>query len=187
MWHIIHEDATVDYAISIEMEALPQDKLGFRLTINPSQVPIPQGKMMLQQLESLLMALLSTPTAEDEALLSIVPAKDPVLPTTIQYLHQMFESSALEFPDRIALEFVSDREDDNVTSHCWSYKQLDQESNRVAQLLVSHGVKPNGVVAASFDKCPEAFFAFLGILKAGLCVLRHRSYGSCCAENLYIG
>lgn len=166
-WQIIHEKASVDYPISIEMESVEHDRLGFRLTINPAQIPPAQGTVMLRQLEALLLTILGMAITEDKEDLSIVLAKDPDIPTDIAYLHEFVTSSASRHPDRIALEFVSDIDDSVVTSRSWTYQQLSEESNRIAQFLINSGVKPNGVVAASFDKCAEAHFAFLGILKAG--------------------
>ena len=166
-WNIVHETATVDYPISIEMEALAHDQLSFRLTVHPHQVPVPQGHIILHQLEALLDGLLDPSTEMGDSNLSIVPAKDPFISTNVQYLHEFFTSSVIRDPHGVAMEFVSDIEDGQVVSRKWTYAQLDQESNRIAQLLVYNGVQPNSVVATSFDKCPEASFAFLGILKAG--------------------
>lgn len=166
-WQVVHESASVDYPISIEMEALVNDKLGIRLTTNTGQVPARQGQFILEQLEALILTVLGASPANNDDCLSIVAPKEAVLPTSIQYLHEFVGSTVASYPDRIALEFVYNLEGEKVLSQSWTYRQLDEESNRVAQLLIRHGVKPNGVVAASFDKCPEASFAFIGILKAG--------------------
>lgn len=167
LWETIHESAAVDYPISIELELLPNDKLGLRLTTDASQIPTAQGKIILMQLQSLLLSVLGFSVPTQESCLSIVPAKDPVLPTKFEYLHDLVGSTIAACPEKIALEFVRNLEDGKATSQSWTYRQLDQESNRIAQLLLAHGVQPNSVIATSFDKCPEASFAFLGILKAG--------------------
>ncbi|KAL1311274.1 hypothetical protein AAFC00_001462 [Neodothiora populina] len=165
-WDIAHTSASVDYSISIEMEVLPRDQLRFRLTVNTAHIPSPQGRIMLGQFESLLMSILGE-SHRDGLSLSVVPPKHPVLPTDIRFLHEFVAATVSACPDRIAMEFVRNLVDGQVSSKSWTYRDLDEESNRVAQFLVQRGVQSNSVVAASFDKCPEASFVFLGILKAG--------------------
>jgi len=166
-WRIIRETASVELAVSVEMEALSGDHLGLRLTTNPTQVPYEQGKIMLQQMEAMIAGLLKFEDAIDPSVLSIIPPKDPIIPTDFQYLHQMTEASVERYSDRVAIEFVDALEDGQISSRYWSYRQLDEEANKIAHLLVDRGAKPGDIVATSFDKCPEASFAFYGILKAG--------------------
>lgn len=167
LWPIVHEKASVDYSVSLEMEVLSNDRLGFRLTFNTSQIPTAQGQIMLKQLEDIFVAFVDNDTTSDTLSLSILPPDSPELHSDDQYLHQLVESTVRRYPDRVALEFVTDLQDGKVTSKQWTYQQLDDEGNKIAQLLVGRGITPGSVVAASFDKCPEASFAFLGILKAG--------------------
>ncbi|KEQ90207.1 hypothetical protein AUEXF2481DRAFT_84135 [Aureobasidium subglaciale EXF-2481] len=166
-WKIVREKASVELAVSIEMEALGQDQIGFRLTVDPAQIPQEQCKIMLQQMESIIACLLGTQSSLDTSTLSIIPPKDPVIPTDFKYLHEMTEASVRDHPDRIAMEFVDNLGEGQVTSRQWTYLQLDNEANQIARLLVDCGTKPGDIVATSFDKCPEASFAFYGILKAG--------------------
>lgn len=166
-WQVVHEEASVELAVSIEMEALPSDRLGFRLTVDPAQVPIPQGEIMLHQMEEIILNLIGIKEAFDESALSIIAPKDPVIPTNFRYLHEFAEACVESFPDRIAMEFVDSLSDGKVFSRSWTYRQLDEQANRIAHLLMRRGLKPGDIVATSFDKCPEASFAFFGILKAG--------------------
>lgn len=48
----------------------------------------------------------------------------------------------------------------------WSYAEFDEMGNRVANLL-SDIAPVESIVAIHFEKCPEAYFSILGILKAG--------------------
>ncbi|CRK13661.1 hypothetical protein BN1708_010896 [Verticillium longisporum] len=66
----------------------------------------------------------------------------------------------------LALEFVTAFIGESPESHSVTFKELDEMGNRVANTLAQH-VASRGIVAVHFDKCPEAFFAILGILKAG--------------------
>lgn len=172
-WRIVRESATVDYGVSVELEHLAGDKLGLRLTYNNGQIPEQQAELILKQLETLLYKTIlgeKAPSA-GPSIISIVPPKDPEIPTNVRTLHEFVEVATKQHPDRIALEYVTAVQDSEVTSQRWTYAQLDAEGNRVARLIQQHGVTPGNIVAMCFDKCPEASFAFLGILKAGCALL----------------
>ncbi|MFZ0834401.1 MAG: amino acid adenylation domain-containing protein, partial [Mycobacterium sp.] len=53
----------------------------------------------------------------------------------------------------------------------WTYRELDEESNRVAHLLVGLGAGPGQYVALLFSRCAEAIVAMLGVLKCGAAYL----------------
>src|SRR6185503_15376528 len=48
-----------------------------------------------------------------------------------------------------------------------TYEQLDQMSNKVANYLVSFGVKPEVKIAIYMERSAELLIGLLGILKAG--------------------
>ncbi|WP_236738527.1 AMP-binding protein, partial [Mycobacteroides abscessus] len=48
-----------------------------------------------------------------------------------------------------------------------SYRGLDEASNRLAHLLISHGVGPGQRVALLFSRSVEAVVAIMGVLKTG--------------------
>jgi malonyl-CoA/methylmalonyl-CoA synthetase len=66
-------------------------------------------------------------------------------------------------PDAVALEL-----DDGT---CYRYADLDAESARYANLLVSLGLKPGDRVCAQVEKGVRAVFLYLGCLRAGLAYL----------------
>lgn len=107
----------------------------------------------------------------DDQLLSITPAKEKALPTTVSLLHQFVEEKAKTIPDKTAFEFVYQIDSESLQKRMWSYRELDEDGNRIANYLQSKGVVPGGIVAISFEKCPEASIAILGILKAGCAYL----------------
>ncbi len=49
----------------------------------------------------------------------------------------------------------------------WTYRELDQASNRLAHFLSTHGVGPGDVVALLFERSGLAFVAILAVLKTG--------------------
>nr|GFD50630.1 hypothetical protein [Tanacetum cinerariifolium] len=70
-------------------------------------------------------------------------------------------------PHRVAFEFASSIHEEQPVSTSWTYHELDIEGTRIAHLLLAHNIQQGGLVGVCFDKCPEASFAMLGILKAG--------------------
>ncbi|KAK0662353.1 Hydroxamate-type ferrichrome siderophore peptide synthetase [Lasiodiplodia hormozganensis] len=173
-WKLVDEDATVDAAVSIELEPTDGDQLELRITYRSDRLPEEQAKVMLDQLDQILVDLIFHPDGQVEdafqksqELLSITPPKEREIQTDVSLLHEFVERSARQHPDKIAFEFATEIEDMKVTSRCWTYKELDEEGNKIANLLKSNGVEPGGLVAICFDKCPEASFGILGILKAG--------------------
>ena len=75
-----------------------------------------------------------------------------------QTIHQRFALQASRTPDAIAVSDCNSQ---------ISYRQLDQLSNRSANLLSDSGVKPGDNVAVDLQRSPELIVAILGIMKAG--------------------
>jgi amino acid adenylation domain-containing protein len=73
-------------------------------------------------------------------------------------LHRIFEMQAIRFPDRTAVQYEGAR---------LSYRELDEEANRLAHELIAQGVKPGMLVALCLDRSVEMIVALLGVLKAG--------------------
>lgn len=107
----------------------------------------------------------SLPTA-NFGLISITPAKNKEFHSSVNLLHEFVEQGAQEWPDRMALEFASDI-GDSIISRTWSYLELNDQANKIAQFILRRNVSQGQIVGICFDKCPEASFAIIGILKAG--------------------
>lgn len=172
MWTVVDEKATIEYPMSIELE--PKNRrLEYRLTFLPHIVPQEQAKMMLDQLDHLLQYIIfsdasfAADVSNSQSLYSVTPAKEPILPCQTGLLHELVEFTARKHPDRVALEFATALRNDNSTISTWTYAELVEEGNKIAHLLISHRVQPGELVGVCFDKCPEASFAMLGILKTG--------------------
>ncbi|KAI9704351.1 MAG: hypothetical protein M1836_007213 [Candelina mexicana] len=174
LWEEVYEETTVDYAISIELVPTKEDHLRLRITFTEDSLPQAQADLLLRQLDAALLNTVSDPEADcsdtskfNRELLSISPPKEPTLPAKVQFLHQFVEVKARQCPDRVALEFATSVHDTHVIKKKWSYHKLNTEGNTVAHLLMSRGIVTGDLIAICFDKCPEASFAILGILKAG--------------------
>lgn len=172
-WRVIDEKATIDYPLSLEAEESASGSMRFNVVFQPNIMPMEQAELFLSQFDALFTQLLESPEGDaqqvaeqNQRFFSILPADYAELPSKVHLLHQFVELNAMGSPQKPALEFVEDLDDENGRRH-WNYQALDQCGNQVANLLISQGVQPGGIVAVCFDKCPEAYLAILGILKAG--------------------
>ena len=53
----------------------------------------------------------------------------------------------------------------------WTYRELDEDSNRLAHLLTGHGVRPGECVALLTGRNADAVVAMLAVLKTGAAYL----------------
>ncbi|OIW25405.1 non-ribosomal peptide synthetase [Coniochaeta ligniaria NRRL 30616] len=172
-WKVVNDQGTVDYPVSIEVEPSANDTLVYRMTSSSDVVPVEHAKLLLEQFDAVFCDLALRPDGyEDDlfsrasSLFSCTPAEEPQVYCKEDFLHQLVESQALKDPNKTALEFVSGFQGARPISKTWSYRSLDENGNRVARMLQRY-VKTGATVAVLFDKCPEAFFSILGVLKAG--------------------
>ncbi|KAJ4405551.1 hypothetical protein N0V85_004655 [Neurospora sp. IMI 360204] len=175
-WSLVEDAATIDYPVSIEVEPQPNGEVKYAVTFFDDVLPREQAQLVLKQFQAMVEYLAFHPSADEDELLelrpelfAILPPEEPVLPVPddIQFLHQFVEVQALKTPEKTAL-FFADGFDSlgKPIGKEWSYRELAANGNRVANMLSRH-VKVGDIVAVYFDKCPEAFFAILGVLKAG--------------------
>ncbi|MFL6126552.1 non-ribosomal peptide synthetase, partial [Actinophytocola sp.] len=73
-------------------------------------------------------------------------------------VHELFAEQAAARPDAPAVVFAD---------RSLSYAQLDAEGNRLAHLLVSHGVGPGSLVGVCVERSLGFVVALVGVLKAG--------------------
>jgi amino acid adenylation domain-containing protein len=173
-WSVVREGASVDYSVSLEVQPTKSGDLALRLTFRESLIPAKHAEILLKQYDSLLLDILENPEGACDVapelvteLLSITPAKDPILAGSVSLLHKFLEQGAHDYPEKNALEFATCLEPDNFQSQTWTYQEVNKESNKIAQLLCKRGIVPGQLVAICFDKCAEASFAIVGILKTG--------------------
>ncbi len=93
----------------------------------------------------------------------------PGMPSTLDYprapLYHFLQQSAALFPDRPAIIYQDPPEDDEPIT--WTYRDLNEKSDRFAAALVALGVARGDRVAYYIQNSPELVAGFYGILKAG--------------------
>ncbi|KXT05105.1 hypothetical protein AC578_7563 [Pseudocercospora eumusae] len=173
-WKPISNELGIDYAISLELEHGDGGKLRLRLTHETRTVPDSHASLILQQYDMLLQRIVRNGKATGDgsaALMSTVSAKQPTIPCEVDLLHQFVERGARTHADKVALEFIYDLRGTHKSRKTWTYRDLDIRSNQIAQLICQRGIRPDSTIAVCMTKCPEATFAFVGILKAGCAFL----------------
>ncbi|KEF63753.1 uncharacterized protein A1O9_01731 [Exophiala aquamarina CBS 119918] len=170
-WHACDDEATAEYALSLEIFPTNVEKFLFQLTYREDLMPSPQASCILTQFSWAVNAILSavegTTRDLDTRLFSIIGAKDEKIATEVRFLHEFVEATAKDKPNSPALEFVTSIQEQKPSRETWSYTQLDCCGNQIAHLLIQRGVRTSDLVAVCFDKCPEAFYSILGVLKSG--------------------
>ncbi|EFX05497.1 nonribosomal siderophore peptide synthetase [Grosmannia clavigera kw1407] len=173
-WKIIDEEAHVDYPISLEATPQTDGPMQYQLTFDASVIPVEQVELLLRQFDATVCHLAFHPDNNEDDLIateptifSALPARDTELESEIKLMHQFVEHQARKIPHKTALQFVTAFDGaGNPVSKEWTYAELNHRGNAVASIVSQHSV-PGSIVSICFDKCPEAFFAILGILKAG--------------------
>ncbi len=91
---------------------------------------------------------------------SATPADPAAVSTTAAQgcLHHQFEQQAKRRPDAIAVSCGSKQ---------FTYAELDQKANQLANRLVAAGISPDTTVGLCLDRSIDLVAGLLGILKAG--------------------
>ncbi|NKZ11523.1 non-ribosomal peptide synthetase [Mycolicibacterium septicum DSM 44393] len=74
----------------------------------------------------------------------------------------IFAEQVARDPDAVAVRF---------DGRSMSYQELNEASNRLARLLISHGAGPGECVALLFNRCAEAIVSIMAVLKTGAAYL----------------
>jgi amino acid adenylation domain-containing protein len=121
---------------------------------------------MLRQFEHLLSQIAAHPEREIEQFSLVTTAARNLLPDPTDPLrddwegavHTLFSRHAARAPERVAVI------DPNES---WTYSELDDRSNQLANYLREHGVKQGDAVAIYAHRSSSLVLALLGVLKAG--------------------
>ncbi|MFF4094245.1 amino acid adenylation domain-containing protein [Streptomyces sp. NPDC001834] len=96
---------------------------------------------------------------EDDARAAVAAtngAEPPLRPA--EHWHRRVEGTARRTPDAVALR--SDKRD-------WSYRELDEAANRLANELIARGVRAGALVGLCLERSDIALVSMLAIAKAG--------------------
>ncbi len=128
---------------------------------------------LIERLQRVLMAVTADPTrllssvdvldADEHAHLEKIGNRAVLTqPATGVSIPALFAAQVARTPEAAAMTF---------DGQSMTYRELDEASNRLAHLLVAHGVVPGQRVALLFNRCAEAVMAILAVLKTGAAYL----------------
>ncbi|PNY25589.1 Nonribosomal peptide synthetase [Tolypocladium capitatum] len=172
-WALVMDEAAVEYVVSLEIEPMDNGDVRLCITFAGDVLPMEQARLLTQQFDATLDHLVREPNGNEHDLykkrpdiFAVTPAAIPNMTSPVEFLHRFVECRSATHPDSTALEFVSGYDGRSMAKRSWSYKEFDLVGNRVANLL-RESTSPGDMVAIHFQKCAEAYFSILGILKAG--------------------
>lgn len=86
-----------------------------------------------------------------------------------KHIHRLFEEQAEQAPDHIAVlgPGRTRRSTDNNTPVTITYRELNEQSNRLARLLIEKGVLADNIVGIKVGRSVEMLIGIFGILKSG--------------------
>ncbi|MCU0286457.1 MAG: amino acid adenylation domain-containing protein, partial [Acidobacteria bacterium] len=103
-------------------------------------------------------------TEERESILADLNRTEVPFPAD-KTIHELFAGQVDKTPDRIAV-FGHGQTRTN-TDNCVTYRQLNEQSDYLAQLLIEKSVLPDTIVGIMMERSVEMIISIMGILKAG--------------------
>ncbi|MDV8023635.1 non-ribosomal peptide synthetase [Rhodococcus sp. IEGM 1330] len=114
----------------------------------------------VEQFASVILAILNAAVVNPTVVVGDLALVDtPALPSSMPggTLLDVLNGGAASSDDAVAIDGL-----DSVT-----YTELDRRSNRIARLLIAHGVGPETLVALSLERSAEYIVALWAVMKAG--------------------
>ena len=169
LWFRVQEQRVCSDRFKLKLSAVRNDS-GLTLEFHYDAARFDRDAM--ERLASYFQTLLAAALDQPETPVSRLPLLNPAQRQQLlvewnqtaaayaddQCLHQRFEAQAARTPERPALRFQEQQ---------LSYRELNQQANRLAHYLRSLGVGPGGLVGLAVERSAEMMVAVLAILKAG--------------------
>ncbi|MGB3298056.1 MAG: condensation domain-containing protein, partial [Phormidesmis sp.] len=159
---------------------IPGREIQLSLRYDAQRISKPAAARLLGHLEVILRSFVENPKQQ----LSQVPlltqsehhqlnefSQGEVVEIPRVYVHQQFESRALETPEAIAVTFsvgsCSTKHNSARLNDQISYQQLNQRANQIAHCLTAQGVKKGTRVGLCLPRSVDLVACLIAILKAG--------------------
>ncbi|KPI10858.1 amino acid adenylation domain protein [Actinobacteria bacterium OK074] len=174
-WETVHNDTT-QFDLSLEA-FLTGGQLRIEATYRGGLFAPETVDRLLRHLETVLGAALTDPELPVSRLPLMTEAEEHRVvgewnatahPVPVTTLTELLDRQAARTPDAPAL--VADGtpgERDGSTPAELDYAALHARANRLARLLITHGVGPERLVGVALDRGPDLVVALLAVLKAG--------------------
>ncbi|MCV7239900.1 amino acid adenylation domain-containing protein [Mycolicibacterium celeriflavum] len=160
-----------DYPLTLQ--AMPGLELSLRLEYDTDVFDAAGINMLIHRLQRVLVAMTTDPTrrlmsidlldADEHAQLDQIGNRAVLTrPATPLSIPAVFAAQVTRTPDAVALV---------CGGRSWTYREVDEASNRLAHLLTAKGAGPGQAVALMFSRCAEAIVSILAVLKTGAAYL----------------
>ena len=158
--------------LEFHLQSFNQEKCGLRVCYQTAYFTENEIKIMLDSVVTLMENAIEHPfeNINDIEIVSVTE-KQKLLKdfndTKAEYpqdksIHELFEEQVEITPDKVAL-MASDK--------TLTYRELNEEANKLANSLIEKGVKTGDIVGAKLSRTSKFLVAILGIVKAGAAYL----------------
>ncbi|NVO12320.1 MAG: amino acid adenylation domain-containing protein [Bacteroidales bacterium] len=159
------DEPSTKFDITVYVQPIA-DKTQIILNYNTDLFSKERMSELMEQYKTLIVQIISNPSLPVEKYHLTTESSVKILPDPLEHLvgerqraiHEFFVEQAQKSPKNIALKFGTGQ---------WTYQQLDEQSNRLANLLISYGITKNDVVSIYATRSPWLVLSILGVLKAG--------------------
>ncbi|KAF7889090.1 hypothetical protein EAF00_009390 [Botryotinia globosa] len=178
LWNEIEDflGLNVEHDLTLNVEENANCGFDLVVSVEAGVLDIPGVEVLTKQLDALVTAMISHPDTPIRELTNFFPTE---LIAISQYremkLHPVvdlnnplcwFEHWAETHPDWAAAEIAESIGKDSSIIHTWSYAKLNQEANRVATFIASHGIHGR-MIGMCLGRTLTAFAVTVGIYKSG--------------------
>ncbi|AKJ96694.1 peptide synthetase [Pseudomonas chlororaphis] len=155
----------------LSLIVMPDTQLHYLISYDRSRFSDAEVAVLSAQLRAILLAMTSQAQCQvnrlewldaEERQQLLAQGRGAQLPVPLECLHQRFEQQAARCPEHLAVR------DHQVAL---TYRELDQQANRLAHCLRAQGIDQGSVVALAFERSADFVIALLATLKAGAAYL----------------
>ncbi|WP_404581180.1 amino acid adenylation domain-containing protein [Paenibacillus sp. RC21] len=165
---ILHAEVQEQTNYNFNIIVVPGEKISIRFNYNARVFLAENVKRIGEHVHHLLQQIVGKPDSKlaELQLLTVEETRQTLEQCyqaagpecTEKTIHQLFEEQAERYPDHIALVHG----DVQLT-----YRELNEQADRLAQKLIAYGVEPERIVCLMADRSPDMIIGMIAILKAG--------------------
>ncbi len=158
----------------LSVMALPGHELGLRVEFDAAAFDVAAIEALVERFQRVLEAMTADPTRRLSSMDVVEPAEREVIDTWgNRALLSQPVTAAKSIPERFSEQVARDPDAIAVTfdGRTLTYGELDEDANRLANLLAVYGAGPGESVALLVPRSDEAIVAILAVLKTGAAYL----------------
>ncbi|TGO63538.1 hypothetical protein BCON_0012g00280 [Botryotinia convoluta] len=178
LWNEIEDflGLNVEHDLTLNVEENANGGFDLVVSVEAGVLDIPGVEVLAKQLNALVTAMISHPDTPIQELTNFFPTeliaiskyREMKLHPVVDLNNPLcwFEHWAETHPDWAAAEIAESIGRNSSIIHTWSYAKLNQEANRVAAFIASHGIHGR-MIGMCLGRTLTAFAVTVGIYKSG--------------------